>query len=419
MSGRINTRALHFSKLGWFVLVFFIVFCTDSALVNTNIDRTWARVSWVLILIGAVYFIPRAKFSSKELVYLLLFSLGIFSSMLMNTGFDINSIQRIVLIWLACTFAVSIDYDTFMGHLIGFLRFLAVFSTICIIIAPIIRMLPFPELNVGNGVLYKNLLFTNVSLVSDRNYGPFWEPGAFQLYLNWAVLYEIRNKAFFRVRDIIIFAICLITTRSTAGFLIFALIMIYFFINGRTLKGAKIGFGQVALVFMFLAALVGFVIMSEEISGAVFDKVLVLNEGTDEINSSNYSTLTRIYSVPASIEVIKAHPLFGVGIDQLKIEIFKSHKIISNTNSILSMPATFGIVPGLLYFILFLKASFKKNRKSILNILFFVILLAMFSTENMIASLMFWTLLFYEAKLQLNNHNQLVNGRLNVFKEQD
>ncbi len=402
MSERIKARTLQFSKWGWFVLIFFMVFCTDSALVNTNMDRTWARISWVLILAGTLYFIPKAKFSSKDLSYLLLFSLGILASMLYNTGFDVNSIQRIVLVWLSCAIAVSADYDIFMSQLIRFLRFIAVFSTICVILAPVVRILPFPELNVGNGVIYKNLLFTNVSLLSDRNYGPFWEPGAFQLYINWAVLYEIRNKHIFKIRDIIIFAICLITTRSTAGFLIFAIIIVYFFINRRSEKGANTGYGQVLLIIISLAALVVFVMKSEAISGDVFDKVAVLNEGTDEINSANYSTLTRIYSVPASIEVIKSHPIFGVGIDQLKIEIFKTHEIISNTNSILSMPATFGILPGLLYFLLFIKASFKKYRKTILNILFFVILLAMFSTENMIASLMFWTLLFYEVKLNIN-----------------
>ena len=402
MRERVDVGSFSISEKALYCLMLFFIYCTDSALVNTNADRIWARLAWLGIVICTFVLSKRMKLSSRRLSYLLFFSGAIFASMIVNDGFDVNCIQRVFLVWLACAISLTMKYDVFMSYFIKIIRFIAIFSVISLLLSPILLQLPLPKMSIGSEAGYfVNLLFTNVSSSSSRNFGPFWEPGAFQLYLNWAVLYEVRHKEVLKKKDIIIFAICLFTTQSTAGIVIFFLIMMYYLYNNMVSNGKGIKLFQSLIVLGFLLLVGAFLATSELLMDAFFGKVIALSENQDEINSANVSSYTRVYSVPANLEVIKEHPFFGVGIDQLKVEFMNRYELVSNTASILAMFATFGLIPGILYFSLFLKASFKKYRPILLNILFFIILLSMFSTENMIASLMFWVFLFYESNITL------------------
>lgn len=69
------------------------------------------------------------------------------------------------------------------------------FSVVCFAMQGVIVNLPFvPNLYAGD-VYFKALFLTNVPCFGDvRNYGPFWEPGAYQLYLNWAIFTSYREE---------------------------------------------------------------------------------------------------------------------------------------------------------------------------------------------------------------------------------
>lgn len=383
---------------GFMLFVFFLIYCTDSALVNTNVDRLWARLSWVGIVVVSLIIIPTSKYRTNDIIYLILFSLAIFISMLFTEyGFNVNCLQRIILLWLACAIARGVAYDGFMMMWIKIIRFIAVFSVVCVVLAPVIRTLPLPILSCGENASYISLFFTNVSLTSARNYGPFWEPGAFQLYLNWALFYEVRNKDKLKLLDVFIFSVAIITTRSTGGFAILGLVYLFYFLSNRSDNDKNKRYLTRLVLPIFLLGLGYIVYKSTDIGADTFDKVAAMQENSDEMTSANYSTYTRIYSVPASIDVIKEKPLFGAGIDGLKDDIMKSYGLVSNTNSLLAMPATFGFLAGILYLLLFVRSSFKKGRNLILSLIFFLILMAMYCTENLMASLMFWIILFYES----------------------
>ena len=116
-------------------LIFFMMYCTDAALVNTNIDRIWARLAWMGIILLALFFVPKARYSSNDITFLGLFTIGILASMLVTEGFDVNSIQRIILLWCSFAIVTIVDYDRFMITYIKIMRFIAVFSMICLLIA--------------------------------------------------------------------------------------------------------------------------------------------------------------------------------------------------------------------------------------------------------------------------------------------
>lgn len=382
-------------------LIFFMLYCTDAAIVSTNNDRIWARIAWIGILLLTLVFVPKARYTNNDKIYLGAFSIGILASMLVNEGFDVNFIQRVVLLWFSLAIVTTIDYDRLMDRYIKIMRFIAIFSMVCFVLSPILSVLPLPRMHTGN-ISHINLFFSIVSTNTDRNYGPFWEPGAFQLYLNWAIFYELRNMRRFKLSDVIIFALCIMTTQSTGGIAILAMMVVYYLLFSKhdvsDRKSRKWGFGlKLLVVIMTIAGIAAFV-TNPELYQAVFGKVVALQENSSEINSTNVSSMTRILSVPASIDAIKLKPIFGWGIEGLQNEVWRTYYITSNTNSILGLPATFGLLPGILYLWLFIKMVCVQNKNLLGRIWLFLILCAMFSTENLICSFFFWCVLFYESR---------------------
>lgn len=382
-------------------LLFFIIYATDAAIVNTNSDRIWARIAWIGILMLTFKYVPKAQYTNSDKTYLWAFSLAIFASMLVTEGFDVNFIQRIVLLWFSMAIVTIVDYDRLMNTYIQIMRFIAIFSMVCFFLAPILTALPLPKMQTGD-VSYVSLIFANIPTHNDRNYGPFWEPGAFQLYLNWAIFYELRNMKRFRLSDIVIFVFCILTTKSTGGIAILAMMFIYYLLFAKhdaSDKNSKRLLLWVKLLIIFLSiASISFFVMVPELYDAVFGKLVALEENSTEINSANVSSMTRLLSTPASISAFQMKPLFGWGIDGLKDVIMAQYGITSNTNSILGMAALFGIIPGILYLGLFIKMVCMQNRELLGRTWLFIILCAMFCTENLVCSLFFWCILFYEAR---------------------
>ena len=69
---------------------------------------------------------------------------------------------------------------------------------------------------------------------SYRNYGIFWEPGAFQIFLNYGIIYELFcDKRKGKTIRIIALLTALITTFSTTGYISLCLILMAFFIESK------------------------------------------------------------------------------------------------------------------------------------------------------------------------------------------
>lgn len=389
-------RTIYLSNSRLILLVLTMIFCTDSALVNTNSERIWARLSWIVIIILSVFFLSKAKLGGKRIALLIGFSIPILASMLINDGIYINYIQRIIIIWLGCAIARSVDYHSFMRVFIKTMKLIAIVSLLGIFLKPILIALPLPHMHCGTNT-FVNLILTNVSVTSTRNYGPFWEPGAFQLYLNWAIFYEIRYKDAFKIKDLILFVIAIITTHSTGGIMILTLIIVYYVLFCRQNNGIRNNIWPKILTIATAISVVFVFLSKPELSDAFFGKLYALQDNTNEINSDNVSSYTRLYSIHASIDAIKTSPIFGLGITGIKELAMETYGITSNTNSILAFAATFGLLPGILYFLLFVRTT-KCIATSIYSaFIIFCILIAMFCTENMIVSLIFWIFLFYES----------------------
>ena len=165
--------------------------------------------------------------------------------------------------------------------------------------------------------------------IFERNSGPFWEPGAFQGYINIAILSIIfyKNDIKYLKCKILILIITLITTQSTTGYIVFLIIIIMFgfniikeFTNNLLIK--------ILIVFMIIGSGI-YIISSNNIS--------------NKLEVENGSTIMRSNDFGQSLKMISEKPL-GYGNTYEKTIRERSLGIINNSNGILSMAYTYGII---------------------------------------------------------------------------
>lgn len=385
-----------------YLVIFFLLFATDSILVCSNDNRLWARASWIMMLLLLLYYVQKSGFRIKRQDMNVIFlCLCLILSMIKNDGIlNINYYQRVTLILLALFTARNIEYDRFVECFLSIMRVIAIVSLVGFVFHSIIESSDlFPVIMTGNGKIpFKTLFFTNIryGVPVNRNFGPFWEPGAYQIYLNWALFYELNRSNRINIVAVLLFAVTILTTKSSAGVIILGFVFICFYLKKEKKKTIKKTYYKMA-IFIFVLAGILFIINNNHLMFMLFSKFSSLLTDHSTIHSGNVSAYTRIYSVFANLDIIRDYPLFGIGSDAIKQAVMDSHGLTSNTNSILAMAASYGVVAGALYFSLFLKAA--KNQCGFLNrVVFLIMVISIYSTENLIVSVFSYLVLIYEAE---------------------
>ena len=139
---------------------------------------------------------------------------------------------------------------------------------------------------------------------NDRNSGIFWEPGAYQFFLNLALILLLKRnnfqfKAIFSVPSLLLI-VSLVTTYSTSGYLTLLCVLMYTML--RTYKGLSMQQRGALLLPMLVlvAVLVAYTLNTEAIAGKFTD--------------TNKSYDIRTSDVVVSWRIIKSMPLWGYGI---------------------------------------------------------------------------------------------------------
>lgn len=389
-------------RLREYLVVFFLIFATDSVIVCSNDNRLWARVSWIILFILLFYYMQKSGFRiKKQDINLILLCGCLVLSMVKNDSLlSVNYYQRITLILVSLFIARNIEYDRFIKCFLVIMKLIAIVSLAGFVFHSIIensRLFPF--IMTGNGTVpFKTLFFTNIryGVPVNRNFGPFWEPGAYQIYLNWALFYELNKSNRINIFNVLLFSVAVITTKSSAGLIILGLVFICFYLKKEKVKTA---YKTNYKIIIFLLALTGilFIVNNSHLMIMFFSKFSSFFSDHSTIHSGNVSTYTRIYSIFANLDIIRKYPLFGIGSNKIKLAVKASYGLASNTNSILAMAASYGLLAGILYFSLFLKAA--RNQCGFLNsCAYLIMLISIYSTENLIVSVFSYIVLIYEAE---------------------
>ncbi len=379
---------------------FYIIFLSGAVMYINNNDPFL-----ILSLVLSLFFLLKiGKLEKNFVLFFCLLGLLIILTCIFNTdtlkfatyfGFLIRLIYSM-------SFVLLFSFEDFMNSYLKVMAFLASSSLVFYFVG----LFSFDSLNnlnlniitdyssyYGNAYLYVyRYPYYRTSLL--RNTSIFWEPGAYQAFLNLAIIFELKRKKpnSFRMA---IFIVSLITTFSTTGYITFLLITLKSFFEKS--NNSKKTFLILLITLIFILT--------------IFSEVIINKLSTDNLSFSR-----RILDAKIDLKIFFENPLLGVGynnystsfIDNLKYSIFSG---TSSSNSITHALAVFGLVFTFLISYLYIRFILFFENNIFHRLFLFIILISIFSTENFMLSPLWMALAFYglkSADYKDQNSNYLV-----------
>jgi len=268
------------------------------------------------------------KYNSFSIVYLLLIVLGSY-----RHGFNIFYLTHcLYLVGTMLAFS-TISFEDFRKKYLNVVFILSLFSLIVYLLFLFNIITPNLIQGVTDG--YYIFLFNNFGHsqfgIHDRMCSIFWEPGIYQIVLNIAILFNINlfKNSSIKDRDfrkLLLILCCLFLTRSTAGYLTFALIVFFIFRDYFSrFKYLYLLFPTVSFFFLYIL-----------LSSSVI---------TDKFDESNVSFIIRFGDILSLLKIICLYPVFGVGVSSsLFIELSTKFRSVANSNGLLLQISQYGLI---------------------------------------------------------------------------
>lgn len=242
----------------------------------------------------------------------------------------------------------------------------------------------------ANDLDYINIFFYIHYLDMFRNTGVFREPGLYMIYLNMGLIFELFLTKKPNVKYIIVFVFAILTTLSTAGYIVLALIIIPYVFKSKSVKAI---FAVTALSTVVIA----FMINNYEL----FEQTLTKFSSEGGASSKEVS---RVSSIIIPLYMFADSPFLGVGLTEF-VDLYTStskeifHQIefttAHSTNTILNAMVTYGLIyASIIMFGIYKFAKLISNYWYVV-LFIFVILLMLLSNEDIRYSLLFSAMLFY------------------------
>ncbi|PGY12664.1 O-antigen ligase family protein [Bacillus sp. AFS031507] len=356
----------------------------------------------------------------KLLILLIVLFIQYWTTNLNGVNFkDILSIAYLLI--AVCFYQSSVEKNRFYDHYLKIILLISVISLFCFILINVfgINQLPFEKASFSGisqhkvtpyytlGIDQYNTLdgfrIDNNEIGYKRNSGIFWEPGAFQAFLNIAFLMlsdKIINNRKQNVSSkkdllsIIIISLTLITTQSTTGYFIWLGILFYTMFKNNKGISKKI----------FVRLLILTILLVGVISLTPFHDV-VINKFFHQEGS--YST--RQNDNIESFKMFFENPIWGFGYNSLTYSLEEArHGIYQNSSGIGLLFVMFGGLFGITYLTLLFKGLRKFFNFNV--ILIFSIFLIFHATEWFIFKPFFIVFLF--------NFKGIKNIKMNYTKKQ-
>lgn len=345
-----------------YIIVLIMIYVSGKTLIfSANINPTYV----LLYNIFPILFLPflylyvhgkKSYLKSGELKrleeFFIAFCVLLVLSALLNLDFRGGYVVTIMLFITSYIYVRIVPLNKFITIFEKIIWWITIVSVPVFIISyfvPNIRAL-FPTItNVGLHT-YANLFITVIPLWdTDSNlfrlYGPFNEPGMYQIYLNLALLFHIHLNGRLQLKKAIVYILAVLLTLSTAGYICLAFVLLgYMFSLNRRVNKYK----NYAIALLIIIAF-----------GVIFTQTSLLTSEGDvfrKFSAESVSAVSREASVIVNLEAFMINPIAGVGFSDIQ-DVFESicqskygfSQGISNTNSILFPFATLGLFFGLFW----------------------------------------------------------------------
>ena len=304
-----------------------------------------------------------------------------------------NYIYRSFIIIAAALYVLTDKKKQFFMHFNDIMCFLCIWSVATFAIANFVPALLklFPTVTNYAGSSFTNTIFSTTSVSHTyemaRNQAIFREPGVNVVFIVYAFMSELIAVPKTRTKYIVVFAIAMATTLSTAGYIMFAALSIYiiFLSNKVKNKGLYITLIGVAIIVL--------IIQTDLLSadGAMFNKF--------QAGGNTYgSWFARLSSLTENFKIFLQNPVFGIGryalYDTVLAEV-DVYSAVDNTNTILIAFAAYGALFGLMSVVGIWKLCKGHTKKNLNALFFFIILFGAMSNEDMGQNIVYYILIFY------------------------
>lgn len=365
----------------------------------------------ILLIVTLVTFTinPKSKKIKLNTLFFVLFII-LSSSMTMIIKSDEIYNYSIFWVFLICAYIVyiSIDINEFIIIFNKIIYFLCVFSLVTFIA---LMLYPsvfdyFPSITNVTGLTMKNAFFSVVynSSYFNSNFGLFWEPGAFQYFINLALYLQLFIIKTLDKKRVLVFLITIATTFSTTGYIstLFILFIFIFYTKTSIKEEFKNKKKMILIIFTFIV--VGFFIFNSlpsHITFKVFGKLeAILNPELANINPSYISTAARTSSLKIPLQGFLKSPFWGEGFTALSRRSLEMGSGFL-TATPLNWFGLFGLPLGVMLNICVWRWSKAVDGNLLLKLLIFAFLIISVISENFNRNSFYLVFLLYSFDLNL------------------
>lgn len=379
----------HWERIKTFYMVLLIILMSGSVIFS----KMYYIESIIVFFVSSVLFFFPKIINKKNFLLYTLFCTILFINMICYQK-ELTGYVGLVLKLTAVLFMANrINIELAAHYFLKIIIFLAItsipFYLLGLLFPEFIRSF-IPLTEVWGGQYRITPLYAYNFWNFNRNNGVYWEPGAFQIFLNIGLIlnfkYKIQNQRIY----LIILTIAIFTTFSTAGYITAALIyLIYTF--KHILKKPRILAGGVlfALLFLFIENKVG----------------VISNKFSDD----NYSYTRRTMDTASNIDLMFKKPFLGWGFQNNEV-LLTYYNLKDSSNALFQFGYQFGFV---LFLILIVHYFFQMKRVSTSlfeTVGLFIILYLMLSNQNLIFHPVFLCVFFFFSNKGLSQNKIMRYG---------
>lgn len=317
-------------------------------------------------------------------------------SVIIKSDYQLYNISILFYIGIAFLISQIIEFNNFTNKYIKFMVILSVYSLIATyVIKPIIFANDWQDLiykskfiitnSANNNFFNLGLAFVFFDNNYTRNFGVFNEPSFYQFYLIIAIIFLLfddkqKNKKTYNWLKISILTITVISTQSTAGYVVLLLLIIIYLLK-IWLLSKKENKKKISIIVSCIIILLTIILL---ITGSLATIKSVIKK----LFTSNPSSISRYGSVKFTLKKFCASPLWGN-----KLKGILEYKYML-TNTTLTLAAIYGFIPMLysIYFVIEIVKKFELKQKIVIIGIILVMLLGM-NSHLYIGVSSFWILI--------------------------
>lgn len=395
-----------------YIIVFFVIYLSSSFYAVSLPGKTLLLLSIFLAFFSILVNYKNITINTHSYYFLLFLIISSILTLISNQDDVYNYLIFWIVLFVAYSIYVSIKLNDFIYIYIDIMYFLALFSLITFIFSILFPAFPlfFPNITNTANLTVSNLFFSVLHYTSDMsmNFGLFWEPGAYQTFINLALFFHLFVVKELNIKKIIVFIFTIFTTFSSTGYLATMLLLfIFLLINPNILKYEFKKYKKIVrlLLGLIILGIITFNFLPNIIKFKVFGKLKILL-GDQGLNNQLYSSTTvRMDSIKYPLMDFMDNPFVGVGISNL----YQS-AIDNGYNMITSTPVNwfgfFGFFVGLSFIFLLLNWSSIVKGAWFTKLLLLLFLLLIVISENYNRNIFYLLFIFYsfDVKKFYNNH---------------